>query len=156
MVGCWARQVVKATYRSKSSKKDVSILVGKLWSDTNPEILKTGLKKDGIVPYNRNVILKEEYEAMACLCWQKSLSNPTSMPNSDSLTSHEVATSSRPRSCHESSCIYSRPITWRSIWKWSYMYSYKLILLNQHQSSVCLQNVALLLRLTLKVCYCVK
>lgn len=71
---------------AESCLKKFSILVGKVWMKTNPEILKVGFAKGGVVPLNKNVIPEDKYEILAWECYQNLLVQPTPESTSDALS----------------------------------------------------------------------
>lgn len=49
----------------KIPKKQFSKLVGKIWTEPDPEIIRSGFKKGDIFPFNSEVISPENYDSMA-------------------------------------------------------------------------------------------
>ncbi|KAJ8871197.1 hypothetical protein PR048_027503 [Dryococelus australis] len=70
----WQRQHIG----KKLPKKVFSQLVGKIWEETNPEIITSGFKKAGIYPFDDSIIPEEKFDPAASdagnpgkLCLQK-------------------------------------------------------------------------------------
>ncbi|XP_056636655.1 uncharacterized protein LOC130445153 [Diorhabda sublineata] len=52
-------------------KNHFSKLIGKVWMETNPDIIISGFRKGGIFPYNSEVISKEHFDPLAMKRWEK-------------------------------------------------------------------------------------
>lgn len=86
-------------------KKGFSILVGKLWLDTDPKVIKAGFKKGGIVPFNRDVTPKAKYEPITLQHWQTSLSKPASNLDCAATQVLPIPTASTSHATSEIVCI---------------------------------------------------
>lgn len=68
-------------------KKHFSRLIGKIWSETNPEIIASGFKKGGIFPFNSKVVSEDHYDPLALKRWElhkKTLNKDTHTPDPES------------------------------------------------------------------------
>ncbi|CAG4950882.1 unnamed protein product [Colias eurytheme] len=68
----------------KLPKKEFSKLFAQIWHEINPEIIRNGFKKAGIIPFNRNTIPVEKYDPRSYSRWLKSKSE------NQSIASHHV------------------------------------------------------------------
>lgn len=80
--GSWDEALVKWQRKylgTKLSKKGFSQLIGELWDKVSPDIISSGFRKGGIVPYNREIIPKEMFDPITYKRWLESrsiLENP--------------------------------------------------------------------------------
>lgn len=64
----WDAQLVEWQRRNQGQripKQHFSVLIGKIWSQTESEIITNGFRKGGIYPFNSNVISAEHYDPLA-------------------------------------------------------------------------------------------
>ncbi|KAB0804872.1 hypothetical protein PPYR_01842 [Photinus pyralis] len=53
-------------------KKEFATLLGSVWGNVKPEIIESGFRKAGIMPFNRNVVPKEKFDPEAWKRWELS------------------------------------------------------------------------------------
>lgn len=60
----------------KLPKKKFSSLVGQIWKETEPDIIRNGFKKGGIHPFDSNVVTKDKYDPAAYKRWEEQQRDP--------------------------------------------------------------------------------
>ncbi|XP_026728980.1 uncharacterized protein LOC113498807 [Trichoplusia ni] len=85
----------------KLPKKEFSKLFAKIWHEINPEIIRNGFKKAGIIPFNRNTIPVEKYDPRSYSRWLKSKSE------NESCASHHVNMTTNTVQSLNNLCVYA-------------------------------------------------
>lgn len=57
----------------KISKRLMTIKIGELWNSLDTDIIKSGFRKAGIFPFNKDVIPKEHFDQLTLERWEQSL-----------------------------------------------------------------------------------
>jgi hypothetical protein len=55
---------------SKIPKIIFSKLIGEIWTESTPQVIKNGLVKAGIFPFNKDVVPKEAFDPTALKRWE--------------------------------------------------------------------------------------
>lgn len=55
----------------KLPKKEFAVLIGEVWENLDPQIIRNGFKKGGIHPFNRDVILEGKLDLNALKRWKR-------------------------------------------------------------------------------------
>lgn len=69
---------------TKLPKQEFSKLVGQVWMELSPNVIKSGFRKGGIFPFNQNVIPEETYDPLALKRFKK-INDQTSADNENVL-----------------------------------------------------------------------
>nr|XP_029709500.1 uncharacterized protein LOC109411362 [Aedes albopictus] len=77
----WQRR----NYGTKMSKNAFSNMISRIWTDCNPQLIKSGFKKGGIYPFDNDVISENNYDPAALKRFKKAKQGPM-LPQESSST----------------------------------------------------------------------
>lgn len=82
----------RSNYGQKLTKKEFSLLIGRVWKNLDSLNIINGFKKGGIFPVNPNVISKDKFDPLALQRWEAMKADSTALANDKTLlqtpTSH--------------------------------------------------------------------
>lgn len=70
----------------KIPKCQFSKLIGEIWTDLSPEVIRNGFQKGGIFPFNNEVISKDQYDPLAYKRWEERNAKDTNLDNGSQVS----------------------------------------------------------------------